>query len=146
MLVLLATVVSFIMMEIISWVLHKYIMHGPLWNIHKTHHRKQKGFFELNDLFSLFFGTVAIVLLLLGLQQGKPLLTGSGLGISLYGLVYFIVHDILIHRRLKAGGRIRNRYLKALHEAHRDHHKVHSREGSTSFGLLLIDPKYFRKP
>lgn len=146
MLVLLATVVSFILMEILSWILHKYVMHGPLWNIHRTHHVKKKGFFELNDLFSLFFGAIAIFLLLWGLQTENPLLTGSGLGISLYGLIYFIVHDILIHRRLKAGGRIRNRYLKALHEAHRDHHKVHTRDGSTSFGLLFIAPKYFRKP
>jgi beta-carotene 3-hydroxylase len=143
--VLMAAAAAFVLMEAFSWLIHKYLMHGPLWNIHKTHHRKQPGFFEFNDLFSLFFAFLAVVLLLIGLNKPEPILTGLGLGISLYGLVYFIVHDMLIHRRLKLGIRLKHPYLKALAEAHRMHHKNHQREGGESFGLLLVNLKYFRK-
>jgi len=43
-------------MEIISWILHKYLFHGPLWFIHKTHHaRTLHSTLELNDKeFGLF--------------------------------------------------------------------------------------------
>lgn len=136
---------SFIFMELASWFIHKYIMHGPLWNIHKSHHQHGEGWLELNDVFTIFFSGLAIALLVAGLRQQNPFYTGSGLGISLYGLVYFVLHDVFIHRRIKLFSRSENFILKALADAHRDHHRSREREGSTSFGLLLVDYKYFRK-
>ena len=136
---------SFIFMELASWFIHKYIMHGPLWKIHKSHHIHSAGRLELNDVFTLFFSGLAIALLVAGLRQQNPYFVGSGLGISLYGGVYFILHDVFIHRRIKLFKRNRNFILNALADAHRDHHRSRERDGSTSFGLLLIDFKYFRK-
>lgn len=45
---------GFAAMELSGWFIHKYVMHGPLWMIHKTHHQHSKSFFEWNDLFSLY--------------------------------------------------------------------------------------------
>lgn len=137
---------SFVLMEFASWFIHKYIMHGPLWNIHKTHHQHQKGsWLELNDLFTISFSSLAIFFLVRGLAQQNPYLTGTGIGISLYGLTYFILHDVFIHRRIKIFSGSNNPFLRALADAHRDHHKSREREGSTSFGLLLVNIQYYKK-
>lgn len=143
--VLLAAIGAFILMEGISWFVHRFIMHGPLWHIHRTHHVHGKGFFELNDVFSLFFGSIAVFLLVWGLEHDNAYAIGSGIGISLYGLVYFLLHDILIHRRIKPIGHIRNQYLQALAAAHRDHHRSRERDGAVVFGLLCVPFRYYRQ-
>ena len=155
MVLIVSVILSFIGMELVSWLIHRYIMHGPLWNIHKTHHQHTNGWLELNDVFTIFFGGLAVILLVVGLEQNKAIFTGAGTGITLYGLTYFVVHDVLIHRRIRLDrtrlgrsrlfGRVKHPLLKALSEAHQDHHKSRERDGSTSFGLLLIDFKYIRK-
>jgi beta-carotene 3-hydroxylase len=142
---LISLIGSFVFMELASWFIHKYIMHGPLWNIHKSHHKHTAGWLELNDVFTLFFSSLAIGFLVAGLNYQHPYFTGVGIGISLYGCVYFILHDVFIHRRIKLFAQSRNFVLSALADAHRNHHKSRERDGSTSFGLLLIDLKYFKK-
>lgn len=134
---------SFVLMEAFSWFVHKFIMHGPLWHIHRTHHVHGKGFFELNDLFSLFFASIAVLLLIFGLNYDNSYAIGAGVGISVYGLTYFVLHDILIHRRIKAIGRLRNTYLQGLAAAHRDHHRSRKRDGAAVFGLLCVPFRYF---
>lgn len=137
-------VLSFLGMEVFSWAFHKYVMHGALWNIHKTHHRRNNTFFELNDIFSLCFGSVAVILILLGLKNFDYRLW-IGCGITLYGFVYFVLHDVLIHRRIIRWRRPASDYLEALARAHRDHHKTDQREGSVSFGLLWVPRRYYEK-
>lgn len=134
---------AFLFMEVFSWTIHKYLMHGILWRIHKTHHLPQKSFFEWNDLFSLFFGGVAAGLIFSGVNQFDYRFW-AGLGIACYGMFYFVLHDLLIHAR---GGRLRvtgNRYLKGLTRAHKMHHKHTERTGAESFGLLWVSKKYFK--
>ena len=137
-------VLSFLGMEIFSWAFHKYIMHGILWNIHKTHHSKSQDHLEFNDVFSLFFGSVATILIVFGLEHSDYRFW-IGCGITLYGLVYFILHDVLIHRRFAKWKRPANIYLEALTRAHRDHHRTNQRDGSVAFGLLWIPRRYFKK-
>jgi len=33
-------VLTFLVMEFMAWFIHKYIMHGLLWVLHKDHHQK----------------------------------------------------------------------------------------------------------
>lgn len=135
--------VGFLGMELASWLIHKYLMHGPLWNIHVTHHKRSKGFFELNDIFSFIFGSVSVALIVYGSADfSSPF--WIGMGIATYGMVYFVIHDVLIHRRIKNKQKINNWYLKALYRAHLAHHKTIEKEDSESFGLLLIHPKFFK--
>jgi beta-carotene 3-hydroxylase len=131
-------------MEMFSWALHKYIFHGPLWFIHKTHHIPAKTPFEANDLFSIGFALTAMILVITGWEAKDPRFW-IGLGISLYGFLYFLVHDVLTHRRLKFWRKTKNRYLKAVVRAHKMHHKTLSRDDSESFGLLWVSKKYFPK-
>lgn len=137
-------VLSFVGMEIFSWAVHKYIMHGVLWTIHKSHHNKRKGFFELNDVFSLSFGTIATVLMMMGL----PTLDARfwiGMGITFYGIVYFILHDFFIHKRLTSNRPPwNNRYLRGITLAHQAHHQTNEQHKAVSFGLLWVSWKYFK--
>ena len=140
--ILLWIVLGFVATEIFSWWLHKYIMHGVLWHIHKTHHSKTKGFFELNDVFTVVFGGTAIVLIILG-SETFDYRFWLGTGISLYGCLYFVLHDVLIHKRLKWFGRPRLKYLAAITKAHRAHHKTNKKEDAESFGLFLVPKRFF---
>lgn len=135
---------GFIGMEVFSWFFHKYIMHGPLWNIHQTHHIATKGLFELNDLFSFIFGVFAAVLIFFGIEE-LDYRFWLGCGITAYGFSYFILHDIFIHRRVKMRKKPSGRYFNAISKAHRDHHKTNQKEGAVSFGLLLVPKKYFKR-
>ena len=44
---------TFFIMEGITWLTHKYVMHGFLWYLHEDHHNPDKSFFEKNDFFFL---------------------------------------------------------------------------------------------
>ncbi|MGY6741827.1 MAG: sterol desaturase family protein [Cecembia sp.] len=140
---LLFTLLGFAIMEFSGWFIHKYIMHGPLWGIHKTHHQPSKSFFELNDLFSLLFGSIAILLIFLGLDK-LDYRFWIGIGISLYGMLYFFIHDVLVHRRIKWFERPRNKFLLGIFRAHQAHHATNQKDDAVSFGLFVVPKKYFK--
>ena len=136
-------VLTIALMELISWAMHKYLFHGPLWFIHKTHHQQRHGWFELNDLFSIGFAGCALWLMWMGhLNLDYRFWTGTG--ISIYGIIYFIFHDWFIHNRFKAF-KSDNRYLVGIRRAHKIHHKSTEKYPSEEFGLLVANRKWFRK-
>jgi beta-carotene 3-hydroxylase len=143
-LAILTAIGAFVGMEAFSWAFHKYIMHGFLWSIHQTHHQRNEGFLELNDVFSLLFASISIILIVLGFPQADYRLF-IGLGIALYGFVYFILHDVLIHRRLQTRFKPVNKYLMGISKAHRAHHQVKGKEDGVSFGLLWVSKKFFKQ-
>lgn len=135
---------GFAAMELAGWAIHRYLMHGPLWAIHKTHHQPTKSFFELNDLFSVLFGSVAVMLIFRGVDSFDYRFW-LGVGISLYGLLYFILHDVWVHRRLKWFGKPRNTFLKGIFKAHQAHHRTNQRDEAESFGLFFVPKKFFKE-
>lgn len=135
-------IITFLFMEFVAWFTHKYIMHGFLWNLHASHHKPRKGIFERNDLFFVYFAAISAYFYITGIPSMDYRLY-IGIGVSLYGLAYFIVHDIFIHRRANWFGKVTHPYLKALRQAHYEHHKTHGKYGSESFGMLIIAPKYY---
>lgn len=130
--VLLATVVA---MEAVAWVSHKYVMHGFGWRWHASHHERREGTFERNDLYAIVFAGLAIGLIWFGTAGVWPL-QWIGAGMTAYGLLYFIVHDGLVHGRWPLKVTPRRGYLKRLVQAHRLHHAVATRDGAVSFGFL----------
>lgn len=130
--------VTFFSMEGVAWLMHKYVMHGFLWCLHKSHHEPRKGFWELNDAFGLFFAAIAIGLIYWGAQAGGPAWTVAvGAGVTAYGLVYFFAHDVLVHRRVALRINPKKGYLRRLYQAHRLHHAVNGKEGCVSFGFIF---------
>ena len=129
----------FFAMEGVAWTTHRYVMHGSLWVLHESHHRERESWFEMNDLFGFFFAFLSIGLMLGGTYYYAPLLF-AGLGMTAYGFVYFLVHDVLVHRRVEHGFVPRTGYLRRIYQAHRLHHATHGRDGSVSFGFLWSPP------
>lgn len=128
-------------MEIASYALHRWLFHGVLWRVHRTHHVARHGPFELNDLFSLFFAAASIALLIVGLSD--PLHSpafGIGVGFTAYGFLYFVIHDLFTHRRYLRF-ESKNPILRLLKRAHLRHHHSAEKLGQEPFGLFLFDPR-----
>lgn len=137
---------TFGMMEFVAWFTHKYIMHGLLWKVHFDHHRPHHGFFERNDLFFLIFAIPCALAFVFGNgENGFTFLYFIGVGIALYGLAYFVVHDVFIHQRFSFLKNSKNSYLLAIRKAHKIHHKYLSKAQGECFGLLIVPFKYFRE-
>ncbi|MBN8836610.1 MAG: sterol desaturase family protein [Sphingobacteriia bacterium] len=136
------TPVVFCLMEGITWLTHKYIMHGFLWYLHKDHHQPQGHFIEKNDAFFLIFAIPSWLCIMLGLQHENHYAAAVGFGIALYGAAYFLIHEVIIHQRLKWFTRSNNRYVKAIRWAHKMHHKHLEKESGESFGMLVVAKKY----
>lgn len=130
-------------MEAFSWYIHKYLFHGPLWFIHKTHHQQRQGRLELNDIFSLLFAFVALYLMWIA-HITLDYRFWIGTSISTYGTIYFIFHDWFIHNRIKAF-KSNNRYLSGIRRAHKIHHKSTEKNPSEEFGLLVASRKWFKR-
>lgn len=142
---ILVTLATFVVMEGITWLTHKYVMHGFLWYLHEDHHQKGKGFFEKNDAFFLIFAIPSWLCIMLGLQNGYYYVASIGFGIALYGFAYFLVHEVIIHQRFKWFTRSNNKYIKAIRWAHKMHHKHLGKEEGESFGMLFVAKKYWDK-
>ena len=131
-------------MEFAAWFTHKFLMHGLLWKIHEDHHQPTGHLFQKNDLFFLVFAIPSWLCIMLGMMNGNLFSVGFGFGIAFYGLVYFLVHDVLIHRRFKWFDKTENAYFRAIRKAHKVHHKNQFKEKGTCFGMLVVPFKYFR--
>ena len=133
------TLAALIGMEFFAWWAHKYIMHGWGWGWHRDHHEPHENRFEKNDLFGVVFALFDVFLYWLGAIYWEPL-WWVALGINLYGVLYALVHDGLVHQRFfrfvpKSG------YAKRLVQAHKLHHATIGKEGGVSFGFVFArDP------
>jgi beta-carotene 3-hydroxylase len=150
-------VLSYFLMEFIAWSNHKYVMHGFLWKWHKDHHiNDQKKValeglkfsrFEKNDLFFLIYAIPAILLMFIGFAFSYSTLVFIAVGITLYGFTYFLVHDIIIHQRIKIPFLCRNQnaFTKAIIKAHLAHHRPKTSDDFRNFGLLIFPFHFFKK-
>jgi beta-carotene 3-hydroxylase len=142
---ILIALATFMVMEGITWLTHRFVMHGFLWWLHKDHHRKGPGFFEKNDAFFVIFAIPSWLCIMLGSMNQLYWVVSIGAGIAMYGLAYFLVHEIIIHQRFKLFTRSKNRYIKAIRRAHKMHHKHLDKQEGESFGMLLVAKKYWDK-
>ena len=130
-------------MEAFSWFIHKYLFHGPLWFIHRSHHQQRSGWFEFNDIFSLLFAIISVYLMWMG-RIDLDSKFWVGIGITVYGIIYFIFHDWFIHNRFKSF-KTDNSYLLGIRRAHKIHHKSTEKSPAEEFGLLMASKKYFKQ-
>jgi len=135
---------SFLMMEFVAWFTHKYVMHGFLWCLHKDHHQPpQNHLFQKNDYFFLIFALPGIVGIFYGVGDFRWSFW-CGLGISVYGVAYFLIHDIFIHQRSKFFKKSSIKYLQSLRKAHKIHHKNINKDHGENFGMLFFPLKYWK--
>ncbi len=142
---ILLTIFGFLATELFSYFVHRFVFHGVLWRVHQTHHHARHGKIELNDIFSLIFAAISMSLMICA---ESPFAASSafpfGLGIALYGLLYFIIHDIFTHRRFFSLN-TKNKILLTVRAAHQRHHQSAEKDGLEPFGLFLFDFQRFKK-
>lgn len=144
----LATVLA---MEWVAYSAHRWLFHGPLWFLHRSHHSPRKGIFERNDLLSGFFAIPAILLMASPFGYGWAWVTWPiGAGMTVFGVLYFLVHDGLTHRRF-VRWESSLPFLQRVRRAHGRHHQDISKVGQEPFGLFryhasaLEEPKHRRR-
>jgi beta-carotene 3-hydroxylase len=126
-------------MEVLARYVHEYIMHGWGWGWHKSHHEPRHGVFEVNDLYAVVFALLSIGLIFDGWVNDRFTLW-IGAGTVVYGVLYFLLHDALVHKRWPFRITPRGRYLNRLVTAHHLHHAVHGREKCVSYGFIYAKP------
>lgn len=149
---------AFCFMELIAWYNHKHLMHGRLWKWHKDHHRRyckmaemplnnESKHFEKNDRFFIMYATPAIILIIVEFSLGFPSLIALGIGITAYGMTYFLIHDLIIHQRLPLPflPKNENRYIKAIRRAHQAYHRPKTKKDFHNYGLLILPTKFFKE-
>lgn len=134
--VVIATVIG---MEALAWLVHRHVMHGWGWQWHRSHHEPRRGLFEKNDLYALAFAGLSLFVFTV-VARFWPVFWWVGIGTLVYGLLYAVLHDGLVHGRLGFRTRPGHPYLKRLVQAHRLHHAVRERDGAVSFGFLYAPP------
>ena len=117
-------------MEGVAYLTHRFLMHGPLWFLHRSHHVPHDGGCEWNDLFGLFFAVPSILLINAGVDATARGCCRSGLGMTAYGAIYVVFHDIVVHRRVRIRGVPQWTYLRRIIMAHLVHHKTHGKDGA----------------
>ncbi|MGD9809985.1 MAG: beta-carotene hydroxylase [Sphingobium sp.] len=136
--IFLATVAA---MEGFAYIMHRWVMHGPGWFLHASHHRPRTGRWEWNDLYFAIFALPSILMLAGGVRWGwDSWATAIGAGIAGYGAIYLGFHDIIVHGRVPHRYVPRGRYMKRIVQAHRLHHAVETKQGAVSFGFLVAPP------
>jgi len=132
-LVVLAAVAAFCIMEPVTALTHRLVFHGLGHFLHRSHHRPGSTGWEANDFFPVIFAGLTIAIMAIGaLQPGLSILIAIGAGITAYGMSYLVIHDFYIHRRV-AVLPDPVAFLEPLREAHRIHHLYNG----APYGMLI---------
>ncbi len=128
-----------VFMEVFAWWAHKYVMHGWGWGWHRDHHEPHDNVLEKNDLFAVVFGSIVVAMFTIGYFV-SDMLWWFAMGITVYGVIYTVIHDGLVHQRYFKWVPKRG-YAKRLVQAHKLHHATVGKEGGVSFGFVFArDP------
>lgn len=125
---------TLVAMEGVSYASHRWLMHGPGFGWHRTHHAPPTGRWEKNDRFPLAFSLLGFGAFAVAAGPSRVLrpLRWIGAGATAYGAAYVFVHEVVIHTRVSRFVP-RSRYLRWLRDSHRIHHLY----GGEPYGMLL---------
>jgi beta-carotene 3-hydroxylase len=114
---------AFVLMEPVTAVVHRLVMHRFGMGWHRSHHEPPSRALEANDLFPVAFATATIAMLCIGFfaEVAPGVLIPVGIGVTAYGAGYLLVHDVVIHRRLSFV-RVPDTLLERWRVAHNVHH------------------------
>jgi beta-carotene 3-hydroxylase len=119
----LIVIAGFVAMEPLTAATHRWVMHGVGEWFHRSHHRSGRTpGWERNDWFPVAFASIVMLGFWVGFNTDLAALVPLGIGVTLYGAAYALVHDGYIHRRIGVFGARRIAVLDRLADAHRIHH------------------------
>jgi beta-carotene 3-hydroxylase len=132
------TIAAFVLMEPLTAVTHRWVMHGFGIGLHRSHHRRVRPGesprrWEANDAYPVMFAALVMMGFAVGFNvAGFAALVPVGIGVTAYGIAYALVHDVYIHRRLPLFGDRPVPGLERLAAAHRVHHE----RNAAPYGML----------
>jgi beta-carotene 3-hydroxylase len=142
---------GFVGMEAVTYLVHRFVMHGLLRSLHVSHHRNAAAAYaskapEPNDMFPLAFSVIVVV----GLWTGFNVTSAAWLlpllaGVSVYGAVYTVIHDGVIHGRIRWMKRVNTGWSVRLEAAHREHHRTNSEPYGMLFPTLTMQSEVGRQ-
>ena len=62
---------TFLAMEGMAWLTHRFVMHGWMWYFHEDHHRPHNKKIERNDIFFLIYAIPSWLLIMFGMMNGN---------------------------------------------------------------------------
>eukprot|EP00899_Mesostigma_viride_P012032 jgi/Mesvir1/2082/Mv16615-RA.1 len=125
-------------MEFFAIFAHKILYHGFFMFLHESHHEPRAGPFEKNDILAAANAVPALACIIYGFTHPgvvPGMIFGTGLGITIYGMLYMFVHDGLVHRRFPVGPIEDLPFLQRVAAAHQLHHS--EKYDGVPFGLFL---------
>lgn len=142
---------TLIFMEVWAAVLHGKLWHGPMWSVHESHHRREgwrgesaanPGRWERNDALSFTHAPIAMALIFYGCLATPGMMRevcfGIGIGMTVFGAAYVVVHDGLCHERMPVQGLARYPWLRRVRDAHGVHHRTGGAPNGLFFGPWVI--------
>ena len=144
-----SALLAVVAMEAWAAALHRYVWHSWLWPLHRSHHASparrrpaaaaaasQEAGWQANDWLSLLHLPPALALIVVHCggeaTAGRAIGLGLGLGMSVFGCAYLLVHDGFVHGRLPVESLARLRFMRRLRAAHCLHHQ----SGGAPYGLF----------
>ena len=106
---------------IMEYTIHRYIFHGPLWSLHKLHHKiiHNENYLIIPFIYSIPIGLMysLFYILILGKYYSIGLIRGHILGYIGFEYIHYIKHTKNeITEKLRE-----NNYIKNLIEKHKKH-------------------------
>ena len=129
-------IVVAVAMEPWARLLHGRLWHARLWSVHRSHHGRRAGRFERNDVLSATHAPFAAALVMIGCNLhgiAAAACIGTGVGMTIFGIAYVLVHDGYVHGRLPVRFLGRSAWLRRV----RDAHAVHHARGAAPYGFFL---------
>lgn len=118
---LVVVAVTFAVMEVVSYLVHRFVMHGPGMRWHASHHAAPTPGAARNDLFPLCFSVLGVLVFAASAALSSRGVFWVGVGMAAYGVAYLFVHEIAIHRRVRVP--VPDvAYLRWVRDAHLAHH------------------------
>jgi beta-carotene 3-hydroxylase len=79
--------------------------------------------------------------------MGTPLESPSfaiGTGIAIYGVLYFVIHDLFAHKRFMPF-KSKSKIMRLIRYAHQRHHQSIAKDGQEPYGLFLFPYDKYKK-
>lgn len=92
-------IAGFLLMEGAGAVAHRFLLHGPWWPLHRSHHLRPAQLVQAGDLVPAVLGALWLGVAAAGLRWWWPLVWLAAGALLQLGL-HVAVHDLAIHRRV----------------------------------------------
>ncbi|MCS6935888.1 MAG: hypothetical protein NZM35_12185 [Chitinophagales bacterium] len=134
---------SIVATEIAGFLIHKYLLHGVLWPIHRAYHKRYGNGLKFLPAATWIYIMLATALIVSGAWLQTGWLNYAGIGIALYAAISLLV-DAAIKFKINIPYFANNLYIRALRKARQLHERIGRKDAPVHYGLLWVNTKHFK--